>query len=58
MPERWGGGIYIPTHEIEPYLANGWRPVGDLNPHEVLMLPPDGRAGLPVLGDNPREPPS
>jgi hypothetical protein len=34
------GGIFVPTEQVEVYVANGWTVVHDLNPHQVLMLPP------------------
>lgn len=33
-------GIFVPPEQVEAYLANGWSVVDDLNPHQVLMLPP------------------
>jgi len=35
-------GIFVPPEETEVYLANGWILIDDLNPHHVLMIPPDG----------------
>jgi hypothetical protein len=44
MPPSRDGALYIPEHEVLPYLANGWTLVGDLTPHQVLMLPPSSAA--------------
>jgi hypothetical protein len=33
-------GIFVLREQVEACVANGWNMVSDLNPHQVLVLPP------------------
>jgi hypothetical protein len=40
-------GLFVPPEQVEVYIANGWSVGDDLNPHQVLMLPPSPASHRP-----------